>query len=587
MQIRSSEALALTPQMQETLAEIREARGLDVEAFVAAKAAILNDYMRTFGLKACVVAVSGGIDSAVVLSLIAHARTLEGSPIERVVAITLPCHGNTLFTGVTNQKQTVDRAFDLMEALDPDDQEGLVTFPLGPVHVPLVTGLERALAIRPDAWARGQITSTLRTAALSYACTLLTKSGIPAVLVGTTNRDEGGYLGYFGKYSDGAVDLQLISDLHKSEVVALARYLAVPDSILGATPTGDMFDAKTDEEVFGVPYDYVELDHALRCLPDAEAVRLCNRWDDETLAQHARMREAIEAMHRYNRHKYLGRSPAVHLDILDAAVPGGWDNRPSAGGYAKDPSRFVGLYQPGPNGPPPLRPEPNPAMRIREAYKHVAVAGLLREDECESLITGIPDRVWIPVGIDGIRRETPPDVVGSYRASLYDPRLAEAIWQRLKVALPRIRHFDPATAETDCGDHPVWRPVGINPLFRFIRYMQGGKLVPHYDAPYDESATQRTLMSLVIYLEAPADGEGATRFVIDPQEGVPLAQRDLADWTRDATPEEIRACSLAEVGKAIAFDHRVLHDSEAITGRAIKTIVRTDILFERADWYRG
>ncbi len=36
--------------------------------------------------------------------------------------------------------------------------------------------------------------------------------------MGTGNQDEDGYLGYFCKAGDGCVDIQLIADLHKSEV---------------------------------------------------------------------------------------------------------------------------------------------------------------------------------------------------------------------------------------------------------------------------------------------------------------------------------------------------------------------------------
>ena len=586
MQIRAQSQRTLNQGLSDTLAVIRARRNFDPRAYIAAKAALLNDYMQHFGLKACVVAVSGGIDSAVVYGLIERARQLDASPIERVVAITLPYQGETGETGVTQQSATMDRSYDLVEALNPDDDEGLALVALDSAHRFLTTGIESAVGIRPNAWARGQIASTLRTAALSYVCTLLTKQGLPAILVGTTNRDEGGYLGYFGKYSDGAVDVQLISDLHKSEVRAVAEYLGVPDSILAATPTGDMFDGSTDEEVFGVPYDYVELFTALAAMPPPEAERLTAAWSVPTRLLNAEMAEAVAAMHGYNRHKYLGRSPAVHLDLLPAAVPGGWDNRPAAARTVKDPSRFVGLFQPDAGAATPLDATRRAAPTVAPGFKHLAIPDLMGAHECTALVAGIPGAVWIPVGIDGIRRETPPETVGSYRASLYDPAFAEALWERLRGCLPAVRLFDAGTAETDWDGHPVWQPVGINPLFRFIRYLDGGKLVPHYDAPYVETPLRRTLMSLVVYLDDPAGGQGATRFIRDPQDGRPLAERDLADWARDARPEEVVARSEPRAGKAIVFDHRVLHDSEAISGDTVKTIMRTDIVFERASWYR-
>ena len=84
---------------------------------------------------------------------------------------------------------------------------------------------------------------SLKFAVALYSITaMLTTYNMRSVIVGTTNRDEGLYLGYIGKASDGMVDLQPISDLHKSQVRLVAKYLDVPQSILDVTPTGDMFD---------------------------------------------------------------------------------------------------------------------------------------------------------------------------------------------------------------------------------------------------------------------------------------------------------------------------------------------------------
>ena len=34
----------------------------------------------------------------------------------------------------------------------------------------------------------------------------------------------------------------------------------------------------------------------------------------------------LENLHRYNLHKYMSKSPAIHLDLWDSSVKGGWDN---------------------------------------------------------------------------------------------------------------------------------------------------------------------------------------------------------------------------------------------------------------------
>ena len=76
---------------------------------------------------------------------------------------------------------------------------------------------------------------------------------------GTTNRDEGAYIGFFGKASDGMVDLQPIADIHKSEVYAIAKILNIPEYIINASPKGDVWNNKLDVEMIGAPYDIVEV----------------------------------------------------------------------------------------------------------------------------------------------------------------------------------------------------------------------------------------------------------------------------------------------------------------------------------------
>lgn len=61
-------------------------------------------------------------------------------------------------------------------------------------------------------------------------------------MLGTGNHDEDGYLGYFCKAGDGVVDVQLISDLHKSEVFKVGAELGVPESILRSPPSADLWD---------------------------------------------------------------------------------------------------------------------------------------------------------------------------------------------------------------------------------------------------------------------------------------------------------------------------------------------------------
>lgn len=227
----------------------------------------------------------------------------------------------------------------------------------------------------------------------------------------------------------------------------------------------------------------------------------------------------------------------------------------------------------------------------------VMLERLLARSECVKLVRNIPETAWVPVGQDGIRANYKPamSALGSFRASTYDETLANSLWNRVRPHLPDTRTFTRA-ANTDWDQHVTWRPVGVNPLLRFIRYEGECLLVGHYDAPYIWNERRRTLMSLVIYLEnrdlanpsgwwQESDKEeesvGATRFLNDKQASLPFAQRDFSDWTRPTRPEDVEFVVKPELGKGLMFDHRLLHDAEKIPRRHRKIILRTDIIFEK------
>lgn len=309
--------------IRKLLEEQRRKRAFDPASYLLAKCRLLNAYLRRSKLSGCVVAVSGGLDSALTLMIADRARRMPDSPIERLDALLLPVHTE----GATGQDEAVARGREVCRAAG--------AFPhiidLTDIHALYSAAIEKNLGFYPDRWARGQLVAQIRTPAIYYATSTLTAGGFPAVVLGTTNRDEGSYLGYVGKASDGLVDLQVISDLHKSEVYTLAKHLGVPQSIIDVTPTGDMYDGRVDTEVFGAPYDFVELYLHQRCLSDEDKRRRLESLNDEERQLWDELSSHLDNLHSYNAHKYLVGSPAVHLDILESAVPGGWDGRESRG----------------------------------------------------------------------------------------------------------------------------------------------------------------------------------------------------------------------------------------------------------------
>lgn len=102
--------------------------------------------------------------------------------------------------------------------------------------------------------------SLANTRARLRMTTLYYLAGIHGLLVaGTGNKVEDFGVGFFTKYGDGGVDLSPIADLLKSDVRTLAKYLAVPESILVAKPTDGLFgDDRSDEDQLGASYEELE-----------------------------------------------------------------------------------------------------------------------------------------------------------------------------------------------------------------------------------------------------------------------------------------------------------------------------------------
>lgn len=470
-----------------------------------------------------------------------------------------------------------------------------LTIEMGGIVQTIMAQVEGAVGLPSDEktrWCHGQATSYARTPVYYYITSVLAAQGTPGVVLGTTNLSEGGYLGYFGKASDGMVDIQMISDIYKSEVYQVGELLGVPEAVMKRAPTGDMYDATTDEVVFGAPYDYVEIHHELMRTEsdfgvvfhdDIATLELIAGWDFN-----------LQRMHSYNAHKYLGRSPAVHLDIMPCAIEGGWDNQPPTSPRKKESDlklnrRIRGHFEHCP-GMVNISPDYNamatakplhPSIPSENAFK----LDLILPEEAERILRTLPPQeAWEAVGVDG-RNYTHPEYVegapiGSYRASTFDEVFAEDLWERVKGCLPSIRITDEMTP-TDTDGNRVWKPVGVANLMRVIKYLPGGMLVPHYDLTHKFDANRRTLMSLVIQL---TPGKGATNFLHEPQAALPHEARDNSDWLRSANPEEIIVSIEPKVGQALVFDHGLLHEGSPVLDSE-KVVIRTDIIFERAEWF--
>ena len=603
---------------------------------------LLNSYMRKTGLSSVVVGVSGGIDSAVVLSLVKRASFQAHSPIKRVVGVCLPYL--KLKEGTTNQCLATSRGKDVITSVGAE----LMVVDLTDTLKTLKSTMDKEAAVKGNAWASGQLVSYLRTPALYYATSLLSQSGFSSIVLGTTNRDEGGYIGYFGKAADAMNDLQLISDLHKSEVYSVARFLGnIPEETIKAVPTGDIYDGRTDEQLIGVPYDFIELHALTLTLAHPSEASLAFPSASEQ-AQWDKYYLRVEQLHRENKHKYMGGSPALHFDVWPRAVPGGWrpQNEESDPPTNPNSSQFVNLLPldpkvlemlqlntlqasdggsslwssstalststtstTAPTTPPMISistivtttttpatsssSHTTPQAAIERIVLHgfgdaaLQLKSVLSEEECRQLLRSVNSNSWVPAGTNGMKLPKVDSVVGSFRQSFYSLAFANCLWRRISPHLDIVRKFDQYSS-TDFDGHALWRAVAVSPLFRVIKYEKGGFLVPHYDSSFCYSKSTKTLMSVVIYLTDTNASEGKTRFIVDKQRYLPRDERVFKDASSQPSPREVILAVNGYTGSVLIFDHRILHDSEEVLlDSSAKIILRTDIVFEQCGLASG
>lgn len=217
--------------------------------------------------------------------------------------------------------------------------------------------------------------------------------------------------------------------------------------------------------------------------------------------------------------------------------------------------------------------------------KAIVFDNVLSSPDCKKLRDlFIESKIAAPVSIQG-RQDIPDDRVGSVRATAWSPYLADQIWKRL-VTHPFFEldwFIMRDTVSTDWwqeGPFRKWKAVGVSPMLRFMKYEKGGQHYSHYDAGFIyPDPHYRTLKSIVIYLTT-NEGSGATRFIKDGQEHLPIWDRNHLDWTREAREDEVIAKSYPKEGSILCFDHRICHDVEPFNGPGDRIIIRGDIIYK-------
>ena len=200
----------------------------------------LKDYYYMHSIKAFVVGVSGGIDSAVVSTLCAETEL-------PTYVVTMPLHSKK---GNTELSDAHAKA--LMEKYS---NVRVVNIDLSNTYESLLFDIDQDF-VNNDL-ANANTKSRLRMVTLYQIA-----GSVGGIVVGTGNKVEDYGIGFYTKYGDGGVDIAPIADLYKSEVWELGEYLDVDQRIVDAKPTDGLWDdGRNDEDQIGATY--VELEEAM------------------------------------------------------------------------------------------------------------------------------------------------------------------------------------------------------------------------------------------------------------------------------------------------------------------------------------
>lgn len=240
----------------------------DVEKVTHEIIEFIRNYYKENNLTGAVIGISGGKDSGVVAGLFTKALGKDN-----VVGIWMPCHSKDV--DYENAKKVSKKfGFKLLEHDLTNTYENYVK------QIKEINKIDDEDLIDSNI----NIKPRLRMMTLYYYAAMLTRKTKKVYIVpGTSNKCEL-YVGYFTKGGDNVADIQVLADLTVEEVIAVGKYIGVPDEVVNKTPD-DGLSGKTDEEKLGVKYN--------------DIAKVIN---NEEITQEEK--EKIKLLHNKNLHKF-------------------------------------------------------------------------------------------------------------------------------------------------------------------------------------------------------------------------------------------------------------------------------------------
>lgn len=216
------------------------------EKFINQSILWLEKYLKKNNINDIVIGVSGGIDSAVTLSILKKIKKIN----IHAYFIDIYSSESSLFdaTTICNKNKIKLNIIDLSSIYDL-----------------FIEKLHTSSLVQ-----KGNIKARIRSIFL-YDKAYENK----AIVVGNSNYDEL-FLGYFTKYGDNAVDIMLLNNLLKKDIYELAAYLKIPKSILTKKPSADLYPNQYDESEIGITYESIDNFLLGKKIPTKEKQKIIN-----------------------------------------------------------------------------------------------------------------------------------------------------------------------------------------------------------------------------------------------------------------------------------------------------------------------
>lgn len=179
-----------------------------------------------------VIAVSGGIDSALSFALLAQAL-----PKDRIYPLFLP-YGEQ---STADAEQMADFLSIPKENWRKVQIESIVDAAASLLHL-----------THDHTFRKGNLMARSRMIVVYD-----TAKELDALVCGTENKSEH-FLGYYTRFGDAASDIEPIAHLYKTNVRQLAEYLAFPSQFLTKAPSAGLWHGQTDEDEMGFSYEIAD-----------------------------------------------------------------------------------------------------------------------------------------------------------------------------------------------------------------------------------------------------------------------------------------------------------------------------------------